>query len=129
MLQTSGTPGPWSGEVAPAGGGRRVPPPGGGQGAGRSRSKCERWPRGGRPATTFGQGVESGQVARLRSGPPRPGDAGDQRVRPRLSGPAAPSSNDTELDVELDAEFDAGAEHDVWPGASTRPPGTPSARV
>ena len=73
----------------PLGGGRRVPP-GGRQGAGRSRSKCERWPRGVRPATTFGQGVESGQVARLRSGPPRPGDAGDQRVRPRLSGPARP---------------------------------------
>ena len=30
---------------------------------------------GGLPATTAGRGVESGQVARLRSGPPPPGDA------------------------------------------------------
>ena len=80
----------WSRRRGTSGGGRRVAPPGGGRARGVLRGRSSNAAEGGRPATTFGRGVESGQVARLRSGPQRPGDADDQRVRPRLSGPARP---------------------------------------
>ena len=60
---------------------RRVAPPGGRQGAGRSSRSA-----GG----AAGDDVLPRRGVRLRSGPPRPDDARDQRVRPRLSGPACP---------------------------------------